>query len=157
MFARACLFVLCLAVAARAESPATRLIVGRVPPMVPAPPVPTDGRRMVPPVSAPPVPAPPVRHDYILTLWSAPWCQPCHRMEPWLRNLQAEGYPIEFGETDRHAEIAAGWHLKGTPTLILHDGGTEVGRIEGETSEDVVRQWLAKYQIQPVRRVSPGY
>ncbi len=70
----------------------------------------------------------------ILIDFSAPWCQPCKRLEPELEKLalqlagQADFYTINVDEA---SNLAAHFQVMSVPTIILLVNGQEAVRTSG--------------------------
>ena len=84
----------------------------------------------------------------IVDFW-APWCGPCHAVEPILRQLEeAYGSRVKFTKLDIDANLrtATRYDVLSIPTTILFDGGepreTVVGARPRSHYEQAWAQWL---------------
>lgn len=59
-------------------------------------------------------------------------CPPCARIEPILFALASEGWQIAKFDTGAQPDIAAGWHVTSTPTIVFHQGNRELSRLTGD-------------------------
>lgn len=70
----------------------------------------------------------------VLVDFYADWCGPCKVMAPVLDDVAREwaGRAVVGKlDTDRNASSAAKYSIVGIPTLIVFQGGREVGRVTG--------------------------
>ena len=60
----------------------------------------------------------------VVDFW-APWCKPCHAIEPILDDLARSASAVAFVKLniDEHPEIAARYEVLSIPTVTLFDGG----------------------------------
>lgn len=65
-------------------------------------------------------------------------CPACRKVDPLVRILAAEGYPIRQIDAKAQAKLAQQYKVRGYPTFVLVSGGREVSRLEGA----VTRQQL---------------
>ena len=77
-----------------------------------------------------------------LTVYSASWCGPCKMLKPILKELQEEGQPIDIIDIDKDQFEAQAKGVSSVPTLILYEGGIEVGRASGTASKEEIKSWL---------------
>ena len=77
-----------------------------------------------------------------LTVYSASWCGPCKRLKPIIKELQEEGQPIDIVDIDKDQFEAQAKGITSVPTLILYEGGVEVGRASGAASKEEIKSWL---------------
>lgn len=74
--------------------------------------------------------------------FTASWCQPCKMLAANLENADV-GVPIEVVDVDVLQEVAQQYGIRGIPTLVLVDEGTEVARTSGVKSVDEIREWIS--------------
>jgi thioredoxin 1 len=63
-------------------------------------------------------------------------CSFCRALEPILQQVAKTVGPTEVifrVNVPLEQELAANYHVEGTPTLVMFRGGQEVGRVEGPT------------------------
>jgi thioredoxin 1 len=84
----------------------------------------------------------------IVDFW-APWCGPCHAVEPILRQLEAEyGSRVKFAKLDIDANLqtAARYDVLSIPTAILFENGepqeTVIGARPRSHYEQAWARWL---------------
>ena len=65
------------------------------------------------------------------------WCGWCNKMKPVVDSLVRMGYIIE--RIDANDPRAQQYNVSGFPTFIFLEGGREVGRSPGHTSEEVLK------------------
>lgn len=63
-------------------------------------------------------------------------CPACRAVEPVVRQLTAEGFPIRQIDGDTQPQVARQFQIKGYPTFVLVSGGQEAGRITGVASRE---------------------
>jgi thioredoxin 1 len=80
----------------------------------------------------------------IVDFW-ATWCTPCLRMAPNFEALAVEyqGKVLFVKmDTDENPDVPSHYNIQGIPTLIVFNGGKEIGRIIGFQSKDAVKRQL---------------
>lgn len=80
----------------------------------------------------------------LVDLW-APWCGPCRMIAPALVDLskdRAGSLRVVKVNVDHHPEVSARLAVQGIPTMILFDGGSEVGRQIGALPADRIQAWV---------------
>jgi thioredoxin len=83
----------------------------------------------------------------VLVKFTAPWCKPCHALEPVLIELSREyAGRIQFVNinADENPAWAAEYGVQGYPTLMLFRGGRAVERILGFSTAARIRQRIDK-------------
>ena len=80
----------------------------------------------------------------LLDLW-APWCGPCHKVSPLLERLATERagtLKLVKVNVDKAPRTQAVFRAQSIPTLVLLQGGKEVGRQVGAVPLPQLRAWL---------------
>lgn len=80
----------------------------------------------------------------LVDLW-APWCGPCRAVAPALAKLSVEragSLRVVKVNVDQEPQLSARLGVQGIPTMVLFDGGTEVGRQVGAMPGDRIRDWV---------------
>jgi len=70
----------------------------------------------------------------LLLDFHADWCGPCRTMDPVIRRLIAEGYPVRKVNIDREQQITRKYRVRGVPTFVMTVDGQELSRVTGATS-----------------------
>jgi thioredoxin 1 len=85
----------------------------------------------------------------VVDFW-APWCGPCHTVEPILRQLEDEhGDRVKFGklDIDQNLRTASRYEVLSIPTAILFEGGepreTVIGARPRSFYEQAWAAWLS--------------
>jgi thioredoxin 1 len=75
--------------------------------------------------------------------FTASWCAPCKALGQVLQSIDSQ-VPIEVVDIDEKPELAAQYQVRGVPTLVMVENGTELKRFSGMKPEGFVREWLEK-------------
>lgn len=77
----------------------------------------------------------------VVDYW-AEWCGPCKMLGPIFEELSKEMTDIKFAKVnvDENQDLSAEAAVRGIPTSILYNNGTEVGRIVGFLPKDALKQ-----------------
>ena len=83
----------------------------------------------------------------LVDFW-AEWCAPCRMIAPVIEAL-AEGYKGSVNvfklNVDESPSVAQRYGIKGIPTLILFQDGTEAERVVGATSKEALSRLISKH------------
>ncbi|MEX0970418.1 MAG: thioredoxin domain-containing protein [Paracoccaceae bacterium] len=87
------------------------------------------------------------RHDslpLLADLW-APWCGPCRMMAPEFASaaarMKTRARFVKL-DTDRHADAAVRYAIRGIPALLLFEAGRERNRHAGAMRADQITTWV---------------
>ena len=78
----------------------------------------------------------------------ASWCKFCTRMAPVFEKVARElSLRAKFGnvDIDKERKLAEHNNLKGVPCIIVYKNGSEVGRVVGIESEDVLMEKILSH------------
>lgn len=84
------------------------------------------------------------KNKLILVDFWAPWCAPCRMMAPVLNELSNKLDKAFVGKLDveKNQGIAAKYHVRSIPTLIVFKNGKEVDRFVGIKNKDFLLKKL---------------
>ncbi len=81
----------------------------------------------------------------VLVDFSASWCGPCKAMEPVIKEMvnkyEGKATIMEI-DIDKQRTLATDYMVQSIPTLIIFQDGSEVRRLVGVQSEEVLEQSL---------------
>ena len=80
----------------------------------------------------------------LVDLW-APWCGPCKMIAPALEQLSREragSLRVLKLNVDEAPDVSERLGVRGIPTMVLYDKGTEVARQVGALPANAIGQWL---------------
>lgn len=90
-----------------------------------------------------------VANEWVLLDFWATWCGPCKSMGP-VFDAIAEGYGEELFaakvDVDKLSEVAAGFNIRGVPTMALLHNGKPVSQIVGVQSKSAIEKWIAEHK-----------
>tara|TARA_R100000479_G_scaffold73037_1_gene35336 strand:- start:640 stop:885 length:246 start_codon:yes stop_codon:yes gene_type:complete len=75
--------------------------------------------------------------------FSATWCGPCQTFKPIMNEIANEGHSVQFIDIDQQEDLARQYNVRSVPTIVIEQGGTEVNRLIGATSKQVVLENLS--------------
>jgi len=74
---------------------------------------------------------------YEITEFTAPWCNACKKLEPFLAVAKKRGVTITKIDVDERPEVAQQCNVSSLPTLIFMKNGDRVRVTTGVTAEIV--------------------
>ena len=75
--------------------------------------------------------------------FSATWCGPCQTFKPIMKEIASEGHSVQFIDIDQQGNLAQQYNVRSVPTIVFEQNGTEVNRLIGATSKQVVLENLS--------------
>ena len=75
--------------------------------------------------------------------FSATWCGPCQTFKPIMNEISNEGHSVQIIDIDQQEDLARQYNVRSVPTIVIEQGGTEVNRLIGATSKQVVLENLS--------------
>lgn len=94
----------------------------------------------------------------LVDFW-APWCAPCRSLIPILEKLVAEyrgGFELAKINVDQEQQVAAALQVRSVPMVYLVKDGQLVDGFPGAKPEYLVREFLTKHGVLPVRAMVFG-
>ena len=76
--------------------------------------------------------------------YGATWCQPCHKLDPILDELEAEGIKVTKIDLDKEPHSSAGYNIQSVPTMIFFNDGIEVNSIVGVKTKQQILEVFDK-------------
>ena len=77
--------------------------------------------------------------------FTATWCGPCQRFKPIMQEVANEGYSVQFIDIDSQKDTAEQYNVRSVPTVVIEENGSEVDRLIGATSKQIVLERLLKW------------
>ena len=75
--------------------------------------------------------------------FTATWCGPCQRFKPIMQEVANEGHSVQFIDIDSQEDLARQYNVRSVPTVIIESDGSEVDRLIGATSKEMVLERLS--------------
>ena len=75
--------------------------------------------------------------------FTATWCGPCQRFKPIMQEVANEGHSVQFIDIDSQGALARQYNVRSVPTVIIEQNGSEVNRLIGATSKQVILENLS--------------
>ena len=76
--------------------------------------------------------------------FTASWCGPCKSFKPIIKELIAEGLPIEIVDIDTNENLARKLNVRSVPTTIIFSDDSEVERFVGAKKKEFIELKLGE-------------
>ena len=87
-------------------------------------------------------------HPLVLVDFYADWCGPCKMLGPILKDVKDElgdALKIVKVNVDTNQSLAAKYQVRGVPTMILYQNGTQVWRQSGVVQKNDLIKLVGQY------------
>ena len=74
---------------------------------------------------------------------SATWCGPCQRFKPIMQEVANEGHSVQFIDIDSQEDLARQYNVRSVPTVVIEQNGSEVNRLIGASTKEVILENLS--------------
>ena len=75
--------------------------------------------------------------------FTASCCGPCQRFKPIMQEVANEGHSVQFIDIDNQRDVAQQYNVRSVPTVVIEQNGSEVNRLIGATTKQVVLENLS--------------
>ena len=81
--------------------------------------------------------------DTRIYYFSAKWCGPCKTFKPIMSEIANEGHSVQFIDIDQQGDLAQQYNVRSVPTVVIEQNGSEVNRLIGATTKQVILENLS--------------
>ena len=76
--------------------------------------------------------------------FSAVWCGPCRALAPVMNEIKGQFSNVKFEDydVDEAYDEATQYGIRSVPTLVILEGNTEVKRMVGVVTEEILKRWI---------------
>lgn len=78
----------------------------------------------------------------VLLKASTTWCQPCKNLQNVIDSTELNVDEIQLIDIDENPDFAYEYGIRGIPTLILYEDGSEVRRTSGALTKEQLIQFV---------------
>ena len=75
--------------------------------------------------------------------FTATWCGPCQSFKPIMQEVANEGHSVHFIDIDSERDTAQQYNVRSVPTVVIEENGSEVNRLIGATTKQIVLENLS--------------
>ena len=75
--------------------------------------------------------------------FTATCCGHCQRFKPIMQEVANEGNSVQFIDIDSERDTAQQYNVRSVPTVVIEENGSEVNRLIGATTKQVVLENLS--------------